>query len=118
MVQKTTVQLVDDIDGAEAAETVSFGLDGTRYEIDLSAEHASGLREALSAYIVAARRAEGSGGGRRGGGRRGGGGAGSASSGDRQRTAAIREWAREQGMEVNPRGRIPSRVVEAYQAAQ
>ncbi len=59
MAQKTTVQLVDDIDGSEAEETVSFALDGSRYEVDLSAEHASSLREALSTYIVAARRAEG-----------------------------------------------------------
>lgn len=29
--QKTTVQLVDDIDGSVAEETVSFGLDGTGY---------------------------------------------------------------------------------------
>ncbi|MDP9406688.1 MAG: Lsr2 family protein [Actinomycetota bacterium] len=119
MAQKTTVQLVDDIDGSEAEETVSFGLDGTQYEIDLSGEHANGLREALSAFIVAARRADGSGagGGRRGGGQRGSGSRSSASTADRQRTAAIREWAREQGLEVNDRGRIPSRVVEAYDAA-
>ena len=115
MVQKTTVMLVDDIDGSEAAETVPFSLDGTEFEIDLSEEHASSLREALSGYIVAARRAGGSGSSRRGG-RRGSGAASSPSSGDRQRTAKIRAWAREQGMEVNERGRIPNRVVEAYAA--
>ena len=57
MAQKTTVQLVDDIDGSEAAETVSFGVDGASFEIDLSEEHASSLREALSRFIVSARRA-------------------------------------------------------------
>ncbi len=115
MAQKTTVQLVDDIDGSEAAETVSFGLDGNSYEIDLSEEHASSLREVLSRFIVSARRAGGEGGGRRSGGRRGSGS--STSSGDRQRTAEIRAWAREQGMEVNERGRIPNTVVQAYEAA-
>lgn len=48
MVRKTTVQLVDDIDGSEAAETVSFGLDGNSYEIDLSEQRASSLRAAVS----------------------------------------------------------------------
>ena len=116
MAQKTTVHLVDDIDGSEADETVSFGLDGTNYEIDLSSEHASALRDALAQYVGAARKAGGSGGAARrgsGGGRRSSG----SSSSDRQRTADIRQWAREQGMEVNERGRIPSRVIEAYDAA-
>jgi hypothetical protein len=116
MAQKTTVQLVDDIDGSEAAESVSFALDGTEYEIDLSGEHAEQLRESLSRYIVAARRAGGDGTGRRGG-RRGSGASSSPSSSDRQRTAQIRQWAREQGMEVNERGRIPKQVVQAYDAA-
>ncbi len=116
--QKTLVELVDDIDGSEAEETVSFAVDGTGYEIDLSGEHANALREALAPYIVAARKAGGgSGNGRRGGGRRGSGGSSPSEGSDRQRTQAIREWAREQGMEVNERGRIPSRVVEAYEAA-
>ena len=118
MAQKTLVQLVDDLDGSEAEETVPFGLDGTSYEIDLSGEHANALREALAPYIVAARKAGGSGGnGRRGGGRRGSGGSSSPAGSGRQRTQAIREWAREQGMEVNDRGRIPSKVVQAYEAA-
>jgi hypothetical protein len=115
MAQKTTVQLVDDIDGSEAAETVSFGLDGNSYEIDLSEEHASSLREVLSRFIVSARRAGSDGGGRRSGGRRGSGT--STSSSHRQRTAEIRRWAREQGMEVNERGRIPNQIVQAYDAA-
>ena len=118
MAQKTTVQLVDDIDGSVAAETVAFGLDGNSYEIDLSEDHAEAFRAALSSYIVAARRAgSGSGGGRGAGSRRGSGASSSTSSSDRQRTAAIRAWAREQGLEVNERGRIPTRVIEAYDAA-
>ncbi len=120
--QKTTVQLVDDIDGSEAEESVTFALDGTTYEIDLSGEHAAALRDALAPYVGAARKADGGGSnGRRSGGagRRGSGGSGggSASSSDRERTAAIRQWAREQGMEVNERGRIPNKIVQAYDAA-
>ena len=117
MVQKTTVQLVDDIDGSEAAETLSFALDGTEYEIDLSEARAAWVRETLSQYIVAARRTGGSGPGRRGGRRGSGTASSSPSSSDRQRTAEIRSWAREQGLEVNDRGRIPNQVVQAYEAA-
>jgi len=111
--QKTTVQLVDDIDGSVAAETVAFGLDGSSYEIDLSEEHSTALRDALAPYVGAARRTT-AGPGRRGGPRRA---SGSTSTSDRQRTAEIRAWARDQGMEVNERGRIPSKVIEAYEAA-
>jgi hypothetical protein len=53
--QKPTVQFIDDLDGFQAEETVSFVLDVTSYEIGLSAVHVSGLREALSPYVVAAR---------------------------------------------------------------
>lgn len=56
MAQKTQVILIDDLDGSPADETVSFGIDGTSYEIDLSGFHASLLREALLPYIFAARR--------------------------------------------------------------
>ncbi len=116
--QKTLVQLVDYLDGSEAQESVSFALDGTSYEIDLSEQHAAELRDALAPFVGAARKAGGNAGsGRRGGGRRGSGG-GSSSSSDRDRTAQIRAWAREQGMEVNERGRIPNRIVQAYEAAQ
>ena len=118
MAQKTTVHLVDDIDGSEADETVSFALDGTSYEIDLSSDHASALRDALAQYVGAARKGGGGGASaRRGGGGGGGRRPSGSSSSDRQRTADIRSWAREQGMEVNERGRIPSRVNEAYDAA-
>lgn len=114
MAQKTTVHLVDDLDGSEADETVAFALDGTSYEIDLSADHAADMRDAFAPYVGAARRAP-AGGGRRAAARRSAGA--SASASDRQRTAEIRQWARDSGMEVNERGRIPSRVIEAYEAA-
>lgn len=59
MAQKVFVSLVDDIDGSEADETVEFGLDGVNYEIDLSAENAEELRDALAQYVEHARRAGG-----------------------------------------------------------
>ena len=48
MAQKVQVILVDDIDGGEADETVSFSLDGVSYEIDLSESNATELRDALT----------------------------------------------------------------------
>ena len=66
MAQRVNVVLVDDIDGTDASETVSFALDGVDYEIDLSDEHAGQLREAVAVYVGHARRT----GGRRKGNRR------------------------------------------------
>src|SRR3954453_11594086 len=61
MAQRVNVVLVDDIDGSDAAETVTFGLDGVQYEIDLSDGHADELRAALALYIGHGRRAGGRG---------------------------------------------------------
>lgn len=105
MARKVQYLLVDDLDGGEAEETVSFALDGTSYEIDLSKKNAKALRDALATYVASARRA----GGRRGRGR-GGRGAGRASD-----TAAIRDWARSQGMKISDRGRIPADIIEKYE---
>jgi len=54
--QRTTVMLVDDLDGSDADESLMFGLDGVSYEIDLTAVHAASLRDALAPYIAHARR--------------------------------------------------------------
>ena len=60
MAQKIQTLFIDDIDGSEAEGTVRFALDGAEYEIDLSAEHAQALRDALAPFVAAARRAGGS----------------------------------------------------------
>lgn len=112
MAQKVTVQLVDDLDGGPADETVSFSLDGVAYEIDLSSANAGALRDAFASYVGHARRV----GGRSGAGRSGGSGARRRTGGD-NRTAQIREWARANGHKVNERGRIPATVIEAYEQA-
>lgn len=107
MAQKTQVILVDDIDNGPATQTVTFGIDGVTYEIDLNDEHAAALRESLAEWIGKARRT----GGRRAAGRRR---ASSAAGGETQK---IREWARENGIEVSARGRISAGVREAYEQA-
>jgi hypothetical protein len=57
--QKVQTLIVDDINGSAADGTIRFGLDGTDYEIDLNAENAQALRDALANYITAARRVGG-----------------------------------------------------------
>jgi hypothetical protein len=56
MAQKVQVLLVDDLDGSEATETVSFGIDGVAYEIDLSSGNAGKLRTELAQYVDHARK--------------------------------------------------------------
>jgi len=104
MAQRIQTLLIDDLDGSEAAGTVRFGLDGTEYEIDLSATHSDELRKALERYIAHARR---TGGTARGAAR-------SRRGSAAVDTAKVREWAKGQGIEVKDRGRIPADVLEQY----
>jgi hypothetical protein len=110
MAQKVKVLLIDDLDGSDADETISFAVDGATYEIDLNAEHAAELREAFARWIGHARRS----GGRRSGPRRAAAGSAPSRNGD---TGAIREWARENGYKVSDRGRVSAEIREAYTAA-
>jgi hypothetical protein len=112
MAQKHIVQLIDDLDGGEAAESVSFALDGANYEIDLSVKNAAKLRDVLAVYIGSARRSGRGGGRQQATGRR----TGRAARSDREQTQAIREWARKNGHKVGEKGRIPATVLEAYHA--
>jgi hypothetical protein len=113
MAQKVTVTLVDDLDGGQAEETVEFALDGVSYQIDLSQENASELRDSLSQYVTGARRA----GGRKKPGPRPARSAGGVTSADREQNQAIREWARKRGLKVSDRGRIPADIVDQYHKA-
>jgi hypothetical protein len=107
MATKTKVVLIDDLTGDPADTTVTFSLDKTEYEIDLSNDNAAELRETLARYVNAARR----------------------SPGARRRAvtdkasyagydpAAVRAWATGRGIVVNARGRIRADVVEQFRAA-
>jgi hypothetical protein len=105
MAQKVHITLEDDLDGGDATETVAFGLDGRSYEIDLNDKNAKALRDALAKYVAVARRS------------------GGRASKPRTRTQVgtsareIRDWARSNGFTVPDRGRIPSEVREAFEAA-
>jgi len=108
MAKRTQVILVDDLDGGTAEETVAFSVDGVSYEIDLSRDNASAMRDALASYVGAARRVGGRVRAR----------ATSVASGRRDdRSAQIREWARSEGHKVSDRGRIPADLAAKYDAA-
>jgi Lsr2 len=108
--QRVVVTLSDDIDGGEAAETVSFSLDGKSYEIDLNPANAKKLRNTLAPYMAAGRKQSKHA------------GAGKPRKEYRHTAvapdpAAVRAWAQSNKMDVPARGRIPKRVYEAFQQA-
>jgi hypothetical protein len=107
MAQRVTVALEDDLDGGPAHETVRFGIGGADYEIDLNRKNAAAFRKQIASFIEHARRA-GRGQPRRAAGR---------TAASRQRSGDIRAWAKDRGIVVSERGRIPANVVEQYQAA-
>ena len=113
MTQRTVTRLIDDLDGTEiphgSGQTVSFGLDGQGYEIDLTNENAEGLREALTRYARAGRKVSGPSSRSRG----------AAKPSDKSDVSprAVREWAKANKVEVSPRGRIPRSVIDQFRAA-
>jgi hypothetical protein len=106
MTQKITVTLEDDLDGGPADETVRFRLGDAEYEIDLSRKNAAALRRKLAPFIEHARKAGRA--QRRRPGR---------TAASRERSGGIRAWAKDQGIAVSSRGRIPAHVVAQYEAA-
>lgn len=112
MARKEITKFFDDIDGTELGESeiniVQFSLDGKNYVIDLSESNATKFRETLAPYIEVARKQVAS----RGGQRRSPG-----NNNTRGRTRKIREWAKDQGMNVASRGQLSTEIVEAYDAA-
>jgi hypothetical protein len=103
--QRTQVLYVDDIDGSDAEGTVRFGFDGTDYEIDLNKKHADQLAQAIGPFIDAARKVPSS--------RR----PARAARTGRHNLSGVRAWARDQGITISERGRIPADVLAKYNAA-
>lgn len=108
MAQKVQVTLIDDLDNGAADETVSFGLDGTRYEIDLSSANAKKLRSSLARYIDAARKDNTARQVRR---------VGRKAAPVGPNVADVREWAKAEGIAVSDRGRISADVIVKFQEA-
>ena len=106
MATRISVALEDDLDGGPADETLRFGLGGLEYEIDLNKKNARTFRKQLAPFVEYARKAG------RGQRRRS-----VRTSSGRERSGAIRAWAKDKGIPVSDRGRIPASVVEQYEAA-
>jgi hypothetical protein len=107
MAQKIVTELIDDIDGSVADETVEFSYRGYSYEVDLSSKNIQKLDKALTSFIEHARRT---------------GRTGRQTKASVSRipgnSADVRAWAEAEGYEVPARGRIPNALREAYEAAQ
>jgi hypothetical protein len=116
MAQRVQVQLVDDLNGEEAHETVRFGVDGTSYEIDLTTGNADRLRSTLGGYVEKARKAN-TGGRRNQGGQRNTSSSASGAGRSRDETQQIRQWAQDNGHNPSSRGRISKTIVDAYNEA-
>ena len=105
MAREIHVVLKDDLDGSDADRTVEFAFDGVQYAIDLSEANIAKFSKVLEPYVAKAERVRKTARTRR-----------SASS-SRSNTAEIRQWARDNGFDLSDRGRIPSNVMQAYEAA-
>ncbi|WJN62827.1 Lsr2-like DNA bridging protein [Streptomyces phage phiScoe2] len=103
--ERVVVELVDDIDGTGTARTVTFAVDGTTYEIELNKKNETKLMKAMAPWVGAARKVPNSRPTRR---RRA----------VKVDNAAVRQWAAENGVEVNATGRVPKAVIAQYEAAQ
>lgn len=112
MAKQTVVTLIDDIDGSAATETISFGIDGANYVIDLGDKNAKKLRDAVATYVAHARRENAARSSRPAAGGRSGGGGGA--RGDREHLQAVRAWARDEGKPVSDRGRVSKALLEEY----
>lgn len=113
MVQKIVTLYTDDLTGEESDEVSTYTVlvNGAGVDIDLTPEshdkliaalqpflHAEGARRVRAGVIAQRRRSP-------------------SSVAVVRDTAAIRQWGREQGYEINRRGRIASDVLDAYDRA-
>lgn len=115
MARKELVQLIDDLDDEVIpegkGETITFGIDGAEYTIDLSDTNAAEFRKGLQPYVEAARTV---------GGRRGRPKLRAVSGGKGGRDfdiAALRAWAKSNKVDVPARGRIPQTIIDKFKAA-
>ncbi|MEV1008443.1 Lsr2 family protein [Streptomyces sp. NPDC049881] len=110
MAKKVVTIYTDDLTGDEATDvgTHTFSLDGVNYEIDLAPDSFDRLLEALGPFIDK---------GRKTGRSQRGGGSSAKRPAPGADPAKVREWAKENGYEVNGRGRVPGNVQEAYDKA-
>jgi nucleoid-associated protein Lsr2 len=107
--QKVSVTYACDYDEKEIPDgqqrSITFGLDGQEYEIDLCAKHSERFSEVVGKFAEHARKTSVRNTGKR---RR-------RTAANRQRSAEIRAWAKQSGFEVSDRGRIPGHVLAGFE---
>ena len=109
MAQKVSVTYACDYDQKEIPQGQHrlrrFSIDGREYEIDLCLRHSERFDEAVSRFASHARRASGRvlRAKRR-------------TAAHRKHSAQVRAWAKQNGLAVSERGRIPADVVSKYEA--
>lgn len=112
MARRTTVQMIDDVDGSlikdGQGETVEFTIGGVSYSIDLTTKHANELYEQFQFWIEHAEKVSGRKTRRSGA---------SSPKKSRENLQDVRAWAKENGFEVSTRGRISQEIQDAYDAA-
>ncbi|MCM2429340.1 histone-like nucleoid-structuring protein Lsr2 [Streptomyces sp. RKAG337] len=109
MAQKIVTIYTDDLTGKESSDagTHTFAVDGVAYEIDLGPDSYDKLLDALAPFIKAGHKVG-----------RTRGASGPRKSGPvNNDTADIRAWAKDNGYDVNDRGRVSATVRDAYEAA-
>jgi hypothetical protein len=106
--EKLIRQLVDDIDGSDAAHTRRFTIDGKNYRIDLSEKNNEMFDKALAQFVENATSERGR-------------PATKAPAGKAKRDydlEALRAWAAKRKIEIPARGRIPAATVERFKASR
>jgi Lsr2 len=110
MAQKVQIILLCDLDDGNvgAQETVLFSLGNSAYEVDVCAKHAQQIRDGLQPFVANARKTSSAASSNR---------RPSRPATGREQTASIRSWAKDHGIQVNDRGRIPASVIKEYEGA-
>jgi hypothetical protein len=101
---KVITRFIDDIDGSPAERTFTFAVDGTNYELDLSADNIAEFKSAIGGFIESARKVKHS----------------RSRDGRRVRSTKakdVRQWARQQGHNIGSRGRVPASIQRAFDQA-
>lgn len=117
MAQRTVVTYQCDLDNAhegtaDEIQTVRFALDGDDYEMELCEADTKDFEGRLATYIENARRIarpRAYGGTVRGERRR--------PREAREKATAVRQWAKDSGLKINDRGRVPAEITAQYDAA-
>lgn len=116
MATRTTVDVIDDFDFTEGAETRAFGFEGVDYEIDLTDKNYQKMRKDFARYVESARRVNRRGRRKRSETSKADGSTAKKAPGSKEQNDAIRAWARSKGKQISSRGRIPQDIIDSFHA--